>query len=90
MWNSTITASAQSSDCIAAATVLPTLAAAQEAAPDIQPYILTTLLFLVGVVGAAVAGIALYGAIDILRDSHMDKHDEEATEHHRGDIFRRS
>ena len=42
------------------------------------------------VVGVAVAGIALYGGIDILRDSHMDKHDEEGTEHHRGDIFRRS
>ncbi|MCV6593330.1 MAG: ammonium transporter [Silicimonas sp.] len=30
------------------ATALPTLALAQDAAPDIQPYILTTLLFLVG------------------------------------------
>ena len=40
------------------------------------------------VVGVAVAGIALYGGIDILRDAHMDKHDEEGTEHHRGDAFR--
>ncbi len=31
-----------------ASAVLPTLAAAQDAAPDIQPYIFTTLLFLVG------------------------------------------
>ncbi|GAM03584.1 MAG: cation transporter [Citromicrobium sp.] len=28
-------------------------------------------------VGVAVAGIALYGGIDILRDAHSDKHDEE-------------
>ena len=40
------------------------------------------------VVGVAVAGIALYGGIDILRDAHMDKHDQEGTEHHRGDTFR--
>lgn len=32
-------------------------------------------------VGIAVAGIALYGGIDILRDAHMDKHDQEGTEH---------
>lgn len=33
------------------------------------------------VVGVAVAGIALYGGIDILRDAHSDKHDEEGTQH---------
>lgn len=33
-------------------------------------------------VGVAVAGIALYGGIDILRDAHMDRHEEEGTEHH--------
>lgn len=33
------------------------------------------------VVGIAVAGIALYGAIDILKDTHADKHDERGTEH---------
>lgn len=33
------------------------------------------------VVGVAVAGIALYGGIDILRDAHMDVHDEEGTVH---------
>ncbi|MBT8415720.1 MAG: ammonium transporter, partial [Boseongicola sp.] len=32
----------------AGAALLPTFALAQDAAPDIQPYILTTLLFLVG------------------------------------------
>lgn len=32
------------------------------------------------VVGIAVAGIALYGGIDILRDAHMEKHDENKTE----------
>lgn len=32
-------------------------------------------------VGVAVAGIALYGGIDILRDAHSDKHDEEGTQH---------
>lgn len=32
-------------------------------------------------VGIAVAGIALYGGIDILRDAQMDKHDQEGTEH---------
>lgn len=31
-------------------------------------------------VGIAVAGIALYGGIDILRDAHMDKHDQEGTD----------
>jgi cobalt-zinc-cadmium efflux system protein len=33
------------------------------------------------VVGVAVAGIALYGGIDILRDAHSDKHAEEGTQH---------
>ena len=33
---------------VAAAALLPTMALAQDAAPDIQPYIFTTLLFLVG------------------------------------------
>ena len=33
------------------------------------------------VVGVAVAGIALYGGIDILRDAHSDKHDEAGTVH---------
>lgn len=32
-------------------------------------------------VGIAVAGIALYGAIDILRDAHMDVHEERRTRH---------
>lgn len=32
-------------------------------------------------VGIAVAGIALYGSIDILRDPHMDIHEEKGTEH---------
>jgi cobalt-zinc-cadmium efflux system protein len=31
------------------------------------------------VVGVAVAGIALYGGIDILRDAHKDKHEENGT-----------
>lgn len=31
-------------------------------------------------VGAAVAAIALYGSIEILRDAHQDKHDEEEGE----------
>ncbi|ABF54281.1 cation diffusion facilitator family transporter [Sphingopyxis alaskensis] len=33
------------------------------------------------IVGVAVAGIALYGGIEILRDAHMDVHDEEGTVH---------
>ena len=33
------------------------------------------------VVGIAVAGIAIYGGIDILRDAHMDGHDERGTVH---------
>ena len=41
------------------------------------------------VVGVAVAGIALYGGIEILRDAHMDVHDEEGTEHRKGDEFGR-
>lgn len=32
-------------------------------------------------VGIAVAGIALYGGIDILRDAHMDIHEERGTQH---------
>ena len=32
-------------------------------------------------VGGAVAGIALYGAINILRDAHMDIHEEQGTKH---------
>lgn len=35
------------------------------------------------VVGAAVACVALYGGIDILRDAHMDIHDERGTKHKR-------
>lgn len=31
-------------------------------------------------VGVVVAGIAIYGGFDILRDAHMDKHDEEDTQ----------
>lgn len=41
------------------------------------------------VVGIAVACIALYGSVQILRDAHMDFHDEEGTNHKRGDQFRR-
>ena len=41
------------------------------------------------VVGIAVAGIALYGGINILRDAHMDVHEEEGTEHRAGDEFGR-
>ena len=33
------------------------------------------------VVGFAVAAIALYGGIDILRDAHADRHDEDGTAH---------
>ncbi len=32
-------------------------------------------------VGIAVACIALYGGIEILRDAHMDKHEEDGSEH---------
>ena len=32
-------------------------------------------------VGIAVAGIATYGGIEILRDAHQDVHDELGTEH---------
>ena len=39
------------------------------------------------VVGFAVACIALYGGIQILRDAHMDIHDEEGSEHRKGDQF---
>lgn len=38
-------------------------------------------------VGIAVACIAIYGGIDILRDTHMDTHDEAGTEHRTGDEF---
>ena len=41
------------------------------------------------VVGVAVACIALYGGIQILRDAHMDIHDEEGSEHRKGDQFQR-
>ena len=33
------------------------------------------------VVGIGVAGIAAYGGIEILRDAHMDNHDEKKTQH---------
>jgi Co/Zn/Cd efflux system component len=33
------------------------------------------------VVGIAVACIALYGGIEILRDAHMDSHDDVGTKH---------
>ena len=33
------------------------------------------------VVGIGVAGIAVYGGIEILRDAHMDNHDEKKTQH---------
>ena len=33
------------------------------------------------VVGIAVACIALYGGIEILRDAHMDSHDDAGTKH---------
>lgn len=39
------------------------------------------------VVGIAVACIALYGGIQILRDAHMDTHDQAGTAHHKGDEF---
>lgn len=41
------------------------------------------------VVGIAVACIAVYGGIKILRDAHMDTHDETETEHRKGDEFGR-
>lgn len=37
------------------------------------------------VVGAAVAGIAAFGGLEILKDAHMDKHEEEGSTHRRGD-----
>lgn len=40
------------------------------------------------VVGIAVACIALYGGVQILRDAHHDIHDEKGTEHEGGDQFR--
>ncbi|MXO65309.1 cation diffusion facilitator family transporter [Altericroceibacterium endophyticum] len=39
------------------------------------------------VVGVAVACIALYGGVQILRDAHMDIHEEEGSEHRKGDQF---
>ena len=36
-------------------------------------------------VGIAVAGIALYGGVDILRDAHRDDHDQKNTRHQTGD-----
>ena len=41
------------------------------------------------VVGIAVACIALYGGIEIMRDAHMDIHEEEGTNHRPGDEFGR-
>ena len=41
------------------------------------------------VVGIAVACIALYGGVQIMRDAHMDIHDEKGTEHKKGDQFQR-
>ena len=38
-------------------------------------------------VGVAVACIAIYGAIEILRDAHLDTHDEAGTDHRKGDEF---
>lgn len=32
-------------------------------------------------VGLAAAGVAIYGSIDILRDAHRDRHEEEDTKH---------
>ncbi len=37
------------------------------------------------IVGAGVAGIAAYGGIEILKDAHMDKHEEDGTTHKPGD-----
>lgn len=41
------------------------------------------------VAGIAVACIALYGSVEILRDAHLDQHDEEGTKHEKGDQFGR-
>ncbi|MDX1492077.1 MAG: cation transporter [Pseudohongiellaceae bacterium] len=49
------------------------------------------LIFMTGdnwpdlLVGAAVACIAAYGGIEILKDAHMDKHEEEGSTHYPGD-----
>ena len=40
-------------------------------------------------VGIAVAGIAIYGGVDVLRDAHQDIHQQEGTEHRKGDWFGR-
>jgi Co/Zn/Cd efflux system component len=37
------------------------------------------------IVGIAVAGIASYGGLNILKDAHLDKHEEEVTMHSPGD-----
>ena len=37
------------------------------------------------VVGVAVAAIAIYGGVDILRDAHQDRHQEEGSAHRKGD-----
>ena len=37
------------------------------------------------IVGIAVAGIAIYGGIDILRDAHQDTHDERGDTHDRAE-----
>lgn len=39
--------------------------------------------------GAAIAAVALHGGIEILRDAHMDLHDEQGTEHRSFDQFGR-
>mgnify|MGYP000451026720 CR=1 FL=1 len=50
---------------------------------EILPRVIPFLLIIVGVL------VALYGGIDILRDAHKDRHDEEGTEHRKGDEFGR-
>lgn len=40
------------------------------------------------VVGIAVACIAQYGGVQILRDAQMDIYDEDGSEHRKGDQFR--
>lgn len=37
------------------------------------------------IVGGAVAGIAAYGGVEILKDAHMDKHEEQETTHRSAD-----
>jgi cation diffusion facilitator family transporter len=49
------------------------------------------LIFITGnnwpdlIVGGAVAGIAAYGGVEILKDAHMDKHEEQGTAQKRSD-----